>query len=132
MFGDSLIRIRRTEATCLPLPVEISQRLLAGQEVDGVLTNNLDESGPPHRSYCVRCFVYRDSQESIQARQAERLGLSQQQPQLACKPCSGLAPQGRGGASASAGGVRAGLPPMSISQILLLVSGLSCACCCGP
>jgi hypothetical protein len=47
--------IRRTDATCLPLPPLVDERLRAGQPLDG-LPNQEDAT---RGSYCVRCCVWR-------------------------------------------------------------------------
>ena len=49
---------RRSEATCLPLPADVAERLLVapGQPLDG-LENVSDADG--RGSYCVRCCVWR-------------------------------------------------------------------------
>ena len=65
VFGDRLIRVKRNKTNCLPMPLEVSRRLNAGEEVEGVFMQNLDEPCAPFRSYCVRCFVYRSSTASI-------------------------------------------------------------------
>lgn len=56
LFGDPGV-VRRTKDTTMPLPAEVAERLCkGGMQHQFVLTNIQD--GP--RSYCVRCFVWRD------------------------------------------------------------------------
>eukprot|EP00929_Paragymnodinium_shiwhaense_P098363 TRINITY_DN59841_c0_g1_i1.p1 TRINITY_DN59841_c0_g1~~TRINITY_DN59841_c0_g1_i1.p1 ORF type:complete len:314 (+),score=20.76 TRINITY_DN59841_c0_g1_i1:214-1155(+) len=50
--------VRRSLATCLPIPPAVQEKLDAGQPLVG-LRNIEDELGD--RSYCVRCCVWRDT-----------------------------------------------------------------------
>eukprot|EP00929_Paragymnodinium_shiwhaense_P015323 TRINITY_DN12339_c0_g1_i3.p1 TRINITY_DN12339_c0_g1~~TRINITY_DN12339_c0_g1_i3.p1 ORF type:complete len:235 (-),score=30.10 TRINITY_DN12339_c0_g1_i3:117-821(-) len=58
LFGEAG-EIRRSPATCYPMPVEVEEKLLASEATDGLA--NIE--GPPGSetlgSYCVRCLVWR-------------------------------------------------------------------------
>lgn len=55
LIGDAGV-IRRSAASCFPLPEPVATRLRAGQPLDGQLQNIEDDE---HGTYCVRCLVWR-------------------------------------------------------------------------
>eukprot|EP00927_Polykrikos_kofoidii_P076352 TRINITY_DN7333_c0_g1_i1.p1 TRINITY_DN7333_c0_g1~~TRINITY_DN7333_c0_g1_i1.p1 ORF type:complete len:222 (+),score=29.52 TRINITY_DN7333_c0_g1_i1:189-854(+) len=60
MFGDPPDEIKRSHATCYPMPVEVVERLRSGRTTP-LPGGNFE--GPPNSttlgSYCVRCLVWR-------------------------------------------------------------------------
>ena len=70
--GDPGIVIRE-RATCLPLPTVVSERLRAGDSLDGLdnLTDRSADEGPPS-TYCVRCCVWRPPPVSTASRASGR------------------------------------------------------------
>lgn len=74
--------VKRTPQTCLPQPPEVAKRIANQGDLSDVATQNFKEPVYPQRSYCVRCFVYRDSRESVLARRANR-----KPPQDWCRMC---------------------------------------------
>ena len=58
MCGDPGV-VRRTPATCLPVPDEVAERLRAGAPVPETTRNITSADGT--KTYCVRCFVWRDN-----------------------------------------------------------------------
>mmetsp|Transcript_5177 Transcript_5177/g.11256 ORF Transcript_5177/g.11256 Transcript_5177/m.11256 type:complete len:221 (+) Transcript_5177:191-853(+) len=55
MFGDPGV-VQRSLETCLPFPQEVADRLANGESMNG-MRNIVDGD----RTYCVRCFVWRES-----------------------------------------------------------------------
>jgi hypothetical protein len=84
--------IKRSSGTCLPIPHEVLQTLQAGEDLS-TLTQNVEEAQEPHRSYCVRCCVYRSSFESLafEARQrragGNRCPMANDMPAHHCRTC---------------------------------------------
>ena len=64
LYGDPGV-VRRSKTTCMPPHPEISRRVQAGEQLQNALMTNPREPVAPFRAYCVRCFVYRSSHESL-------------------------------------------------------------------
>ena len=56
LFGDPGV-VKRSKATCFPMPAQVRAWIEAGAPPGGVTKNVVDDTG---RSYCVRCLVWRD------------------------------------------------------------------------
>lgn len=58
LFGTAG-EIRRTEATCYPIPKEVEERLRQSMPLHGLANIPGPEHSYMHASYCVRCLVWR-------------------------------------------------------------------------